>query len=173
LSSDFDSDYDSSFQKYVYKLFDSIAESNDYFISSQIKRLIVINIQWNKFRLSPDEILYLYIQGENAVDLKLNEFDNNFNRVLINENKLNDNKHKNFGTNLSTINKDLAEKAAKHMIENFADNKEKHVFLSYAHEDREWIDKFNDSFIAMDVYLGITTWSDLKIFHLVIHGRKK
>lgn len=166
------SNYTRKFSNYLVNLFSVSAESHDYFASSQISRNIDIiinceNIGYTDLSITGQQIENLILQGDKATDLKMKEYNDNFDNIL----KFNKEQYieeieesvvKNSSSEDSTKN---ALNLADNMITRFKEEilHRDQVFVSYSHKDRKWLERLNTSLRALERFTGIKAWSDLLI----------
>jgi len=157
-----------NFASYLANLFSVSAESHDYFAASQVSRLIEIcinseDIQNTDFNISKAQIENLILQGEKAAELQLQEYNDDFNNIFalkkhhsIEELKLPSVDGNNSVMTVNAVN------LAKGMLSGFNNEimNRQHVFVSYSHLDKNWLEKFNHALSAMERFAGIKAWSD-------------
>jgi len=169
VNKEIDTSYKRNFASYLTHLISVSAESHDYFASSQIDRNIDIdvnceNIRYNNFNLSKDQIQTLIYQGKAAAEQQLKEFNFNFDHILefTTEITIEEIKEISSGGNKSEKAAKDAAKEASNMITGFKNeilNRDQ-VFVSYSHEDREWLDKLNIALSPLERFAGIKAWND-------------
>ena len=143
-------------------LFSASAASHDYFTTSQNSRVIEININcenidYTNFNITKDQIEGLLQEGQLAVENKLKEYKYDFGQVLdIEEIK---------GSIAISDGADIAEALASSLITE-SQNKIKNrsnIFVSYSHQDRDWMLKMKNYLKTLERFEGIKAWDDHSI----------
>lgn len=151
-----------SFGNFLSLLINASSISHDFFVATQTSRTINLDINCEEmsprnFAITPEQIENLIIQGQNATQRKLLEFDNDFNRVLKVDNLIR--------VNEGDSSEDKAELLANQMIHNFQNEvaMRNQIFVSYSHNDRDWMNRLKVYLKSLERFTGIKAWDDTTI----------
>ncbi|MEL7424442.1 MAG: patatin-like phospholipase family protein [Bacteroidota bacterium] len=157
-----DFNYKKSFGEFLSLLISSSSISHDFFVATQTSRTINLDINCEamstrNFGITSEQIENLILQGQNAAQKKLAEFDNDFNRVLK-EDGLIDVKR-------GGSSEDKAELLANQMITDFHNEvaMRDQIFVSYSHNDRDWMNRLKVYLKSLERFMGIKAWDDTSI----------
>ena len=167
-----DSSYKKNFASYLTHLISVSAESHDMFAASQISRAVDININceninYNDFSINKEQIQNLFSQGENAAEQQLRELNFDIDNILRIENLIpieiiktsrayQNNKSQ--AAREAAIEADLRLSSVKNELLN------RHmIFVSYSHDDFEWLEKLNIALSPLERFAGIKAWDDTEI----------
>lgn len=157
--------YKKNILEFLQYLLKATVESYDYYAIKQSHRAILVeincgDIKADYLKIKKEEIERLIIQGGKAMDLKLEEYNNNLHKILEIEDL------KNSITQLNKSNPlEKAEILASRMIDRFQNEmgKKNTVFISYSKNNVSWLNRFQVSFKAMEKFAGIKIWDDTSI----------
>ena len=147
---------------FIGELFNTSSRCHDHFMISQTSRAIAIDINcgdlaYDDFDISESQINMLLAQGEKAADLKLNEYKNDFGHILRLE-EIKD-------VSKTANHVDKAAFNAKRLIRGFQNEliNRNQIFVSYSHNDKEWLGRLQPYLNSLETYLGIQSWDDTEI----------
>jgi len=157
---------DESYLKNVFtflpRLFSASARSHDFFTMTQTSRAVEVGIRceamhYANFKITKDQIENLILEGQAAMEQKLRDFQYDFSNLLeVEEIK---------SVHAQTDPTDRAEALASRMITGYQNelrNRNK-IFVSYSHDDRDWMLKMRNYLKSMERFAGIKAWDDLAI----------
>ncbi|MEM7087222.1 MAG: patatin-like phospholipase family protein [Bacteroidota bacterium] len=144
------------------RLFSASARSHDFFNMSQTSRAIEVGIpcegmNYANFKITKDQIENLILEGQSAMEKKLRDFQYDFSNVLEVE------EIKSVYTQSNSADK--AEALATQMINEYQnESRNRHkIFVSYSHDDRNWMLKMRNYLKSVERFEGIKAWDDLAI----------
>lgn len=150
---------------YVEDIFSSAVGSRDDYLIKQIPRVRVIEIDCgtvaeHRFKLSTKEKAFLMAQGRTAAEDLLSLLGNDLSNIpLVPARRIT--------RDPAATEDDVAERYGENLMNRFhqrlSNLVREHVFISYSHEDRDWLEKFQTHLKPYTRNASVTVWDDTQI----------
>lgn len=152
-----------NFPAFLLNLFGASTGSHDHFALTQTPRTVEINIncgslRYDKFNINREEIEGLIQEGYDETSKRLKDFQNDFGRMLEVE-------VIGAKTPGRVTHADSAESLAGKMMTDAqgAGLQRNQVFISYCHEDKEWLEGLQVHLSSVQRFTGLKVWDDTNI----------
>jgi len=150
---------------YVADIFSSSVGSRDDYVIKQIPRVRVIEIDCgsiseHRFDLSKKEKEFLMAQGRTATEDVLSRLGTDLSNIHVVPDRTRTG-------DTGATEDDVAERYGENLMNRFhqrlSNLVREHVFISYSHEDSEWLEKFQTHLKPYTRNASVTVWDDTEI----------
>ncbi len=157
-----------SLPAFIGRLFSAATGSHDQYALTQTPRTVEVNINcgtlsYDNFNITQEEIEGLVQEGYAEMTRKLKDYNYNFNRVM--EVELIRSKGPGDAAMDKVANANSAASLAQKMMTDSqnAGLQRNQVFISYCHEDKEWLEDLQVHLSAFQRFTGLKVWDDTNI----------